>query len=185
LRLNLGLLNPRSAPFCGAAGLAVVSPAESGRARWRLETTRFRCAGKPAPDLSDPALRPYDGRMDGTLRRALTAFPLILLAAPVSAQFSSGGGVPPPPSFQHELTLIVVGAVFGGFLGPLLQILDAWIGITPGIKQQRANYAVQREIAAHLATLVKLTASYAPQKESGARADSAAVDTRRLESKTL
>jgi hypothetical protein len=113
--------------------------------------------------------------MDGTLRRASTAFPLILLAAPVSAQFSSGGGGFPPPSFQHELTLIVVGAVLGGFLGPLLQILDAWIGITPGIKQQRANYAVQREIAAHLATLVKLTASSAPQseKEAGARANSA------------
>jgi hypothetical protein len=87
-----------------------------------------------------------------TLRLALTVFPLLLLAEPVTAQFTSGGGYS-PPSLQHEMTLIIIGAVLGGFLGPLLQIIDAWIGITPGIRQQRANYAVQREIEAHLATL--------------------------------
>jgi hypothetical protein len=44
--------------------------------------------------------------------------------------------VMPPPlaSFGHELMLIVIGAVLGGFLGPAFQILDGWLGITPGIR---------------------------------------------------
>jgi hypothetical protein len=67
-----------------------------------------------------------------------------------------GGGAYIAPSFGHELMLIVIGAVLGGFLGPLFQILDGWFGITPGIRQQKANYAVQREIEAHLETLVKM-----------------------------
>jgi hypothetical protein len=71
-----------------------------------------------------------------------------------------GGGAYIAPSFGHELMLIVIGAVLGGLLGgllgPLLQMLDARFGISPGMKQQKANYEVQREIAAHLATLVKV-----------------------------
>jgi hypothetical protein len=67
--------------------------------------------------------------------------------------------LPYPPSqttLGHELMLIVIGAVLGGFLGPVLTILDGWIGISPGVKQQKANYAVQRDIAASLRTLVTL-----------------------------
>lgn len=61
------------------------------------------------------------------------------------------------------MMLIVIGAVLGGFLGPAFQILDGWFGITPGIRQQRANYAVQREIEAHLATLVKMASQNAAE----------------------
>ena len=50
--------------------------------------------------------------------------------------------------------LIVIGAVLGGFLGPILSMLDNAIGISSRAKQQKANYAVQREIAASLRTLV-------------------------------
>jgi hypothetical protein len=60
------------------------------------------------------------------------------------------------------LMLIVIGVVFGGILGPAFQILDGWLGITPGIRQQKANYAVQREIEAHLATLAKMASQNAP-----------------------
>jgi hypothetical protein len=72
----------------------------------------------------------------------------------------TGGVVVTGPSFGHELMLIVIsaglGGLLGGLLGPLLQMLDARFGISPGMKQQKANYEVQREIAAHLATLVKM-----------------------------
>jgi hypothetical protein len=68
--------------------------------------------------------------------------------------------MPPVVPLGHEVTMIliaaVVGGLVGGLLGPLLQMLDSRFGITPGIKQQRANYEVQREIEAHLATLVKM-----------------------------
>jgi hypothetical protein len=56
-------------------------------------------------------------------------------------QLGPTGYAPPGVSLGHELMLILIGAVFGGFLGPLLQILDGWLGISPGIKQQRANFA--------------------------------------------
>ena len=79
-------------------------------------------------------------------------------------------GAPPLASFGHELMLIVIGAVLGGFLGPLFQILDGWLGITPGIRQQKANYAVQREIAAPLETLVKMASQNATETQTpGAR----------------
>jgi hypothetical protein len=42
----------------------------------------------------------------------------------------------------------------GGMLGPIFQILDSAVGITPGARQMRANYEVQREIAASLRQLV-------------------------------
>jgi hypothetical protein len=84
----------------------------------------------------------------------LVAFSLIVTVASANAQIISGGFTP-PPSLKHELMLILIGAVLGGFLGPLFQILDSWIGISPGARQQKANYQVQREIAAHLAVLVK------------------------------
>jgi hypothetical protein len=75
------------------------------------------------------------------------------VGAQVSAQPIGMG--PPPPTLGHELFLVLVGAVLGGFLGPILQMLDAWVGISPGAKQQKANYAVQRKIAASLDALVK------------------------------
>jgi hypothetical protein len=81
-----------------------------------------------------------------------------LLASVMSAQASAqpiGGGIPHQTTLGHELLLVLVGAVLGGFLGPLFQILDGWIGISPGVRQQKANYAVQREIAASLDALVR------------------------------
>jgi hypothetical protein len=79
----------------------------------------------------------------------------------------TGGVVVTGPSFGHELMLIVIGAVLGGFLGPAFQILDGWLGITPGIRQQKANYAVQREIEAHLATLVKMASQNTTEPAQG------------------
>ena len=111
-------------------------------------------------------------KISRNFRRALTAGPLILIAAPGFAQFSGGGvAIIGGPSFGHELMLIVIGAVLGGFLGPLFQILDGWLGITPGIRQQKANYAVQREIAAHLETLVKMASQNATETQTPARDD--------------
>ena len=92
------------------------------------------------------------------MRFLLPAVLAVALMTPANAQFISGGGYN-PPTLGHELFLIVAGAVLGGFLGPLFQILDGWIGITPGMRQQKANYAVQREIAASLDILVRLQTS--------------------------
>ena len=90
---------------------------------------------------------------------------IIVMSAPASAQIISSGGSA-PPSLWHELMLILIGAVLGGFLGPLFQILDGWIGISPGVRQQKANYQVQRAIEAHLAVLVKqATQNTAPNKQ--------------------
>ncbi len=77
----------------------------------------------------------------------------LIISGPANAQIVSGG-IPPQPTLGHELMLVLVGAVLGGFLGPLLMLVDGWIGISPGVKQQKANYAVQREIAESLRTLV-------------------------------
>jgi hypothetical protein len=77
-----------------------------------------------------------------------------LVSTPANAQIISG--VSQPPSLSHELMLIVIGAVLGGFLGPLLMIIDSRLGISPGTKQQRENYRVQREIAASLRTLISM-----------------------------
>ena len=62
----------------------------------------------------------------------------VLASVPGSAQMIGGGG-PPPPTLGHELTLIVVGAVLGGALGPVFQLFDSLLGITPGARQQQAN----------------------------------------------
>jgi hypothetical protein len=78
----------------------------------------------------------------------------LIISGPANAQMISG--VTPPPTLEHELMLVLVGAVLGGFLGPVLMLVDGWIGVSPGVKQQKANYAVQREIAASLRTLVTL-----------------------------
>lgn len=79
-----------------------------------------------------------------------------LFALVSSPAFAEVGAAPPTPAptLGHELFLIVAGAVLGGLLGPILQIVDSWLGLTPGTKQMRANYEVQREIAANLAKLV-------------------------------
>ncbi len=80
----------------------------------------------------------------------------ILAIIPMAA-FSQVIGSPapyPPATLTHELSLVLAGAVFGGFLGPILQAFDFWLGITSGAKQQRENYEVQREIAASLRQLV-------------------------------
>jgi hypothetical protein len=90
--------------------------------------------------------------------RKLEIGTLALLASLMSAQASAqpiGGGIPHQTTLGHELFLVLVGAVLGGFLGPLFQVLDGWIGISPGVRQQKANYAVQREIAASLDALVR------------------------------
>jgi hypothetical protein len=85
----------------------------------------------------------------------------LIVSGPANSQMLSGG-FPPQTSFGHELMLIVIGAVLGGFLGPLFMVLDGWFGISPGVKQQRANYAVQREIAASLRALVTLQREQQP-----------------------
>ena len=84
------------------------------------------------------------------------------------AQGISGGAATPPPTLQHELFLIVTGAVLGGALGPLFQIVDSWLGITPGSRSQRANYHVQREILRSLRELIKLQRH---KTEDGGEAD--------------
>lgn len=89
-------------------------------------------------------------------RHVLSALATIMAVVPVANAQSISAGAQPPPALSHELFLVLVGAVLGGFLGPLLQMLDNWVGITPGVRQQRANYAVQREIAASLQALIKL-----------------------------
>ena len=96
----------------------------------------------------------------------LIALGLIVMVPSAKAQMISSSS-PPPPSFEHELMLIVIGAVLGGFLGPLLQIIDSWIGISPGVRQQKANYAVQRKIEAHLALLVKQSIQNTAPSEQG------------------
>jgi hypothetical protein len=68
--------------------------------------------------------------------------------------------------------LIVIGAVLGGLLGPIFMIVDGWIGMTPGAKQQKANYAVQREIAESLRTLVTYKLTTRANPAGGIRADS-------------
>lgn len=85
----------------------------------------------------------------------------LIISGPTNSQTISGG-FPPQTTFGHELMLIVIGAVLGGFLGPLFMVLDGWFGISPGVKQQKANYAVQREIAANLRTLVTLQSERRP-----------------------
>jgi hypothetical protein len=67
-----------------------------------------------------------------TLRVSGLVLLLLLAGSQANAQFVSAG-VSPPPTLAHELFLVLVGAVLGGFLGPLFQILDGWLGITPGV----------------------------------------------------
>src|SRR6266446_5922151 len=90
----------------------------------------------------------------------------LIISGPANTQIISGG-IPPQPTFWHELMLIVIGAVLGGFLGPVLMMLDGAIGISPGAKQQKANYTVQREIAASLRTLVTLQANNKSKPSEG------------------
>ena len=75
---------------------------------------------------------------------------LMLALCPIAAVAQITPGRPPPTTLSHELFLIFVGALLGGFLGPILQAIDLWLGITPGAKQQQDNYEVQREIASSL-----------------------------------
>jgi hypothetical protein len=79
-----------------------------------------------------------------------------LIFSPANAQMI-GGGCPPPTSLSHGLMLIVIGAVLGGFLAPFLMIIDNCLGISLGVRQQKANYQVQREIADSLRTLISMT----------------------------
>jgi hypothetical protein len=82
----------------------------------------------------------------------------LIISGRANAQIMPGGGGGyPPPTLWHELMLIVIGAVLGGFLAPVLMMIDNGIGLSPGAKQQKANYAVQREIAENIRTLVILT----------------------------
>ena len=94
--------------------------------------------------------------------RALGIFGLIAGASTICGRATAdifSGGPLPQPTLAHELFLVLVGGVLGGVLGPVFQILDGAIGITPGVKQQRKNYAVQRDIAASLRTLVRVQAA--------------------------
>jgi hypothetical protein len=43
----------------------------------------------------------------------------LIISGPANSQMISGG-FPPQATFVHELMLIVIGAVLGGFLGPLI-----------------------------------------------------------------
>jgi hypothetical protein len=90
----------------------------------------------------------------------------LIISGPANAQMVFPGP-PPQATLGHELMLVLVGAVLGGFLGPVLMLVDAWIGISPGVKQQKANYAVQREIAASLRTLVTLQADNKSKPSEG------------------
>lgn len=87
---------------------------------------------------------------------------ILLLSMSSGVAFASGPPTP-APTLSHELFLIVTGAVLGGLLGPILQIIDSWLGVTPGARQQKENYEVQREIAA---SLVKLVAVQQPPVSS-------------------
>jgi hypothetical protein len=79
----------------------------------------------------------------------------VLIPLSASAQYGPGPAPPyPPPTLAHEFFLILAGAVFGGFLAPILMAVDFRLGISAGAQQQRENYAVQRDIAASLRQLV-------------------------------
>jgi hypothetical protein len=99
--------------------------------------------------------------MADTLNVAKQIGRIFALSAALSISGSANANmvIPGPPTLEHELMLVLVGAVLGGFLGPILMLIDGWIGISPGVKQQKANYAVQRDIAANLRTLVTLQAN--------------------------
>src|SRR5579859_6224717 len=91
-----------------------------------------------------------------------------LIPISASAQMSGPGPIPPypPETLTHELLLVLAGAVFGGFLGPILQAVDSSLGVTPGAKLQRRNYKVQREIAASLRQLVDAQTPVVTNKET-------------------
>ena len=104
--------------------------------------------------MDDPEMEQFARQGRGIRGVLQTVEVLLLISAPAEAQtigVSSQG-----PTFTHELTLIVIDAVLGGFLGPLLMIVDGWIGISPGARRQKQNYAAQRDIADSLRTLIAL-----------------------------
>ena len=91
---------------------------------------------------------------------------LPLASLPAYGQFGPGAMNYPPASLSHEFLLVLSGAIFGGLFAPILQALDFWLGITPGAKQQRENYEVQREIAASLRHLVDATRRDPPGEQA-------------------
>ena len=105
------------------------------------------------------------------MRRAcfVIVFCLTLLSVAASAQsLSPGPTIIPPdlakqPTLGHELFLVLIGAVLGGLLGPLLQVFDDWLGVTPGSRYRLENYRVQRNIETILSDMLTVLRQKADQ----------------------
>ena len=101
-------------------------------------TSSFDLAAQPVGVANcGPRHRParadaHGGMMKRTTAQLAIALALALAASPCFAQIGFGM---PPTDLRHALFLILIsalaGAVFGGLLGPALQMLDNSFGITP------------------------------------------------------
>ncbi len=80
--------------------------------------------------------------------RSLLTVCVITMLGSFAARAQVFGGGPAPPTLSHELLLVVAGAIIGGFLGPLCQMIDYSLGISTGAKQQRKNYEIQERMEA-------------------------------------
>ena len=84
-----------------------------------------------------------------------------MVGVAAAQNMTSGPALIPPdlakqPTLFHELFLVLVGAVLGGLLGPLLQVFDDMLGLTPGARYRLENYQVQRDIAVSLAEILSV-----------------------------